>query len=48
MRLRSLSIDQGNEGYVVWCVAIDLPAIFDEMWFLTNGNYTRDLRKVFE
>ena len=31
-------------------VAIDLPAIFDEMWFLTTSpminNYTHDLRRV--
>ena len=25
-----------NEGYVVRCAAIDLPAIFDLMWFLTT------------
>ena len=26
-----------NEGYVVRRIAIDLPAIFDDMWFLTTG-----------
>ena len=28
---------RNNEGYVVRCVAIDVSAIFDEMWFLTTG-----------
>ena len=28
---------QRRERYVVRCVAIDLPAIFDEMWFLITG-----------
>ena len=41
---------EDNERYVVRCVAIDLPAIFDEMWVSgrwSSGNYTSDVRRVF-
>ena len=50
MKLRNLSTDHGHEWYVVRCVAIDLPAIFDEMWFLTTAPMVLtpcDLRRLF-